>query len=231
MSTTDMLSTGPATTVSTKLGTSINVHTLTQDSLWPTVLDSKSSQEWPTSEPSSPMNTSVEVNTDLESETTSQRRTTNGSFSTEDQELSDPSQEETSLFPTKLDKDSESEEPLLPDHTRTKFTKELPSMVDQERTLETMLKSASMFGEVSTDTEDIQPSGTATTASTRPGTLAPRFQSQCQDHQSQHHNQSQCHNHNPPLSQFQSHQENQRNQRSQLIQTSEVTQSSQPQSQ
>lgn len=108
-------------------------------------------------------------NTDLESETTTQRTTSNGSSSTEEQELSDFTATETWLFLTKLDMDTESMLPLLSDHGEESHTRELPSMVDQEETLETMLKSALMFTETEINTTDTSFSGTAIMVSTKPG--------------------------------------------------------------
>jgi hypothetical protein len=71
-------------------------------------LNSRSSQEWLLTEPSSGMNTLVDTNTDSESETLHHGTTDNGLSSTGEQELSEHLPTERRLWPTKKDMASES---------------------------------------------------------------------------------------------------------------------------
>lgn len=120
------------------------------------------------------MNTSEEVNTDSESETTIQKTTNNGSSSTEEPEqLELPLLEASSLLTSK---DTLIELESLPplDHGEKNNTRELLSTLDQEETSETMEESALMYMETVTLIIDTLLSGTAITDSTRPGTSTER---------------------------------------------------------
>jgi hypothetical protein len=87
--TTDMLSTGTATMVITKLGGSTKLPKREPDLPMLMELDSESDPEWPVEDPSKLLSILVVTNTDLESEMMLHGRTSNGSLSTEDQTPSD----------------------------------------------------------------------------------------------------------------------------------------------
>jgi hypothetical protein len=105
-----------ATTALTKDGGSTEEESHTQNNQLPQVSDSKSDPEWLTTDPSSGTSTSDQVNSDLESEITTQPTGTNGGPSIEELNLSEPGTEETTPLPTKRDTDTELVLPLPSDH-------------------------------------------------------------------------------------------------------------------
>jgi hypothetical protein len=91
ITTTDTLSSGDATMVSTKPGTLTKELFLGQDNHFKMVEDSKSDQEWLEVKLSSGTSTLVTTNTDSESITLSHGTKDNGGSLIEEQELSDQS--------------------------------------------------------------------------------------------------------------------------------------------
>lgn len=101
--TTDMLSSGHATTVQTKDGTPQPREFTTQDTQLLLERDSKSDPECQETELFSMLSTLEHTNTDLESETTTQETTSNGGYSTGEPRPSEPRLTETSLFQSKTE--------------------------------------------------------------------------------------------------------------------------------
>lgn len=167
----DMLFSGHATMVLTKPGTLTKKLLEFHHTHLEMDLDSRSNQECQDTELSSILNTSEETNSDSEFKTTTLMMPDNGSSLIQELRPSELTTEEATLLPTKLVKVTESMLLLPSDHGRVRSTRESPGTMDQEETSETLDANALTFTEDRTDTIDMLSSGTATTASTKPGTL------------------------------------------------------------
>jgi len=181
---TNQLSSTTATTVLVKHGTSINKVSHIQDNHFQMAEDSKSDQECQPTELSSGENILDHTNINSESEITGQEKESNGSSSTEELEPSELLRRDPTLLQTDKDMVIELVNLQSSDHTEVRSTRELPSMVEDTETSETMPKNVSTFMEEETETKCMLSSGTATMDKTNNGTLIP-LESDIQDNHTQ----------------------------------------------